>query len=201
MLEGAPFSERDMRGPTVTRSSSRVTTCRCSCATRGGLSRHVHANHPFDVVGWDGCCTRGRCRSTTSSRSSARIHQPPPVHQTFDGARLRRLLVRAAAASTQHPDAVKIPYHHANVDSDEVLFYSDGDFMSRAGSGIGAGSISFHPPASCTDRSPGSLERSVDQERTDELAVMIDTFQPLGLTDAARSVSDPTYPWSWARRA
>ena len=97
------------------------------------------------------------------------------------------------------PDAVKVPYHHANVDSDEVLFYSAGDFMSRAGSGIGVGSISVHPAGFVHGPQPGSRERSDGEDRTSELAVMIDTFRPLGLTAAARAVSDPDYPWSWSR--
>ena len=98
------------------------------------------------------------------------------------------------------PNAVKVPYHHANVDSDEVLFYADGNFMSRAGSGIGVGSISLHPAGFVHGPQPGSFERSVDQERTNELAVMLDTFRPLQLGDAALAVSDDAYPWSWARR-
>jgi homogentisate 1,2-dioxygenase len=97
-----------------------------------------------------------------------------------------------------HPDAVKVPYHHANTDSDEVLFYSDGNFMSRAGSGIGVGSISFHPAGFVHGPQPGSYEASVPQERTEEIAVMIDTFAPLGVTDIARNVSADEYPWSWA---
>jgi homogentisate 1,2-dioxygenase len=92
-----------------------------------------------------------------------------------------------------------VPYHHANVDTDEVLFYSQGDFMSRAGSGIGAGSISLHPPGFVHGPQPGSRERSVDAVRTEEVAVMIDVFRPLALSDAALEVSDPEYPFSWSR--
>jgi homogentisate 1,2-dioxygenase len=91
-----------------------------------------------------------------------------------------------------------VPYHHANTDSDEVLFYSDGNFMSRAGSGIGVGSISFHPAGFVHGPQPGSYEASVDQQRTEEIAVMIDTFAPLRVTDTARRISAPDYPWSWA---
>jgi homogentisate 1,2-dioxygenase len=97
-----------------------------------------------------------------------------------------------------HPEAVKVPYHHANVDSDEVLFYSAGDFMSRAGSGIGVGSVTLHPAGFVHGPQPGSWERSVGKDRTDEVAVMLDTFRPLLLTDVARSVSDPAYVRSWA---
>ena len=94
--------------------------------------------------------------------------------------------------------AVKVPYHHANVDSDEVLFYSAGDFMSRAGSGIGIGSISYHPAGFVHGPQPGSVEGSRDATRTEEVAVMVDTFAPLGLSDAARRISDANYPWTWA---
>ena len=96
------------------------------------------------------------------------------------------------------PHAVKVPYHHANVDSDEVLYYSAGDFMSRSGSGIGVGSISLHPAGFTHGPQPGSRERSEEQAETAEVAVMVDTFRPLGLSDAARAISDPDYPWSWA---
>ncbi len=96
-----------------------------------------------------------------------------------------------------HPDAVKIPYHHSNVDSDEVLYYVDGDFMSRAGSGIGLGSMSIHPAGFVHGPQPGSYEASVDAEATGETAVMIDTFQPLLISDTARDIADPDYPTSW----
>jgi homogentisate 1,2-dioxygenase len=99
------------------------------------------------------------------------------------------------------PAAVKVPYHHANVDSDEVLFYSSGDFMSRKGSGIGVGSMTLHPAGFVHGPQPGSVEASVGVSATDETAVMIDTFRPLGLSGAARDVADPAYPWSWSRRA
>jgi homogentisate 1,2-dioxygenase len=100
-----------------------------------------------------------------------------------------------------HPDAVKVPYHHANVDSDEVLFYAEGDFMSRAGSGIGRGSISLHPAGFVHGPQPGSWERSRDVTRTEEVAVMLDTFRPLLVSDAARAVADPAYFRSWVSDA
>jgi homogentisate 1,2-dioxygenase len=96
------------------------------------------------------------------------------------------------------PGAVKVPYHHANVDSDEVLFYSDGDFMSRKGAGIAAGSLTLHPAGFVHGPQPGSVEASMDQDRTDETAVMLDTFEPLQVSEDARSVADPEYAWSWA---
>ncbi len=120
------------------------------------------------------------------------------MHQTFAGA---GFVVCSFVPRLYDfdPAAVKVPYHHANVDSDEILFYSDGDFMSRAGSGIGIGSISLHPAGFVHGPQPGSRERSESQDRTSELAVMMDTFRPLGLSAAALAVSDPDYPWSWSR--
>jgi homogentisate 1,2-dioxygenase len=127
-----------------------------------------------------------------------RIHQPPPVHQTFAGPNFV-VCSFVPRLFDFDPNAVKVPYHHANVDSDEVLMYSAGNFMSRAGSGIGRGSISLHPPGFVHGPQPGSRERSVDETRTEELAVMVDTFRPLALSADALQVSDPTYPFSWSR--
>jgi homogentisate 1,2-dioxygenase len=120
------------------------------------------------------------------------------VHQTFEGPGFV-ICSFVPRPFDFHPDAVKIPYHHSNVDSDEVLFYSAGNFMSRAGSGIGVGSISLHPAGFVHGPQPGSYERSVDATRTEELAVMLDTFRPLNVSDAARAASDPAYLQSWSR--
>jgi homogentisate 1,2-dioxygenase len=159
----------------------------------------VHANHPFDVAGWDGCLYPWALNIADFEPIVGRLHQPPPVHQTFEGP---GFVVCSFVPRLYdfHPDAIKVPYHHHNTDGDEVLFYSAGDFMSRAGSGIGVGSISFHPSGFVHGPQPGSVEASRDRDRTDEVAVMIDTFAPLAVTDAARAVSDPDYPWTWAGR-
>ncbi len=194
-LEHAPYCERDLRAPTepLTVDGEEVPVV---VRNRGGLSRHVHARHPFDVVGWDGSLYPWAFAIADFEPIVGRLHQPPPVHQTFAGpgfvvcSFVPRLL-------DFHPDAVKVPYHHANTDSDEVLFYSDGDFMSRSGSGIGVGSISFHPAGFVHGPQPGSFEASVDHDRTEETAVMIDTFSPLNVTDAARGASVEGYPLSW----
>ena len=190
------ISERDVRGPDgpliVDGQDVEVLV-----RTRAGFARHVHRDHPFDVVGWDGYVYPWALSIHDFEPIVGRFHQPPPVHQTFAGAGF----VVCSFVPRYYdfdPDAVKVPYHHSNVDSDEVLFYSDGDFMSRAGSGIGVGSISLHPAGFIHGPQPGSRERSESQDRTSELAVMLDTFAPLGLSDAARDVSDPDYPWSWA---
>ncbi len=200
LLEGAPFSERDLRGPDGDPLVVEGEDVPVLVRTRSGLSRHVHANHPFDVLGWDGCNYPFALSIHDFEPIVGRVHQPPPVHQTFTGPGLV-ICSFVPRLYDFDPDAVKVPYHHSNVDSDEVLFYSGGDFMSRAGSGIGKGSISLHPSGFVHGPQPGSRERSEGKDRTEELAVMMDTFKPLGLTDAARSVSDPTYPWSWAGHA
>jgi homogentisate 1,2-dioxygenase len=166
--------------------------------TRQGLSRHVHATHPFDVVGWDGYLYPYALSIHDFEPIVGRIHQPPPVHQTFAGPNFV-VCSFVPRLFDFDPNAVKVPYHHANVDSDEILYYSEGDFMSRAGSGIGIGSISYHPAGFVHGPQPGSVERSMGEDRTNETAVMVDTFRPLRLTEAARSVSAPEYPWSWSR--
>ncbi len=199
LLEGAPFSERDQRGPADEPLIEAGEDVPVIVRTRGGLSVHVHATHPFDVVGWDGCLYPWAFNIADFEPIVGRIHQPPPVHQTFAGSGFVICSFVPRLFDTD-ADAVKVPYHHANVDTDEVLFYSGGDFMSRAGSGIGVGSISMHPAGFVHGPQPGSFERSVGVDRTGETAVMLDAFSPLGLTDAALAVSDADYPWSWARR-
>jgi homogentisate 1,2-dioxygenase len=199
LVEGAPFSERDLRGPSAPLVIDGETDVPVLVRNRAGLSRHVHARHPFDVVGWDGCLYPYALSIRDFEPIVGLLHQPPPVHQTFAG---NGFVVCSFVPRPFdfHPQAVKIPYHHANVDSDEVLFYSQGSFMSRAGSGIGVGSISYHPGGFVHGPQPGSVEASIDQDRTEEVAVMVDTFRPLGVTDAARAVSDPGYPFTWAGR-
>lgn len=196
MRPGTPFSERDLRAPEgpLVRDGGDVGVL---VRSAGGLSRLVHAHHPFDVVGWDGCVWPYAFSIHDFQPIVGALHQPPPVHQTFEG---NGIVVCSFVPRPYdfHPDAVKVPYHHANVDSDEVLFYSAGDFMSRAGSGVGAGSISYHPSGFVHGPQPGSVEASRSKGRTDEVAVMLDTFRPLRVTEAARRISDPEYPWSWA---
>jgi homogentisate 1,2-dioxygenase len=196
-LEHAPYCERDLRGPDAPLlvDEHDVTVL---VRNRGGLSRHVHAHHPFDVVGWDGCAYPWALSINDFEPIVGRLHQPPPVHQTFEAPGIV-VCSFVPRLFDFHPDAIKVPYHHSNTDSDEVLFYSAGDFMSRAGSGIGVGSISFHPAGFVHGPQPGSVEASLDKDRTEETAVMVDTFRPLGVTDAARTISDADYPFTWAR--
>ena len=197
LLEHAPYCERDLRGPSelIENTAEDVAVL---VRSRSGWSRHVHRNHPFDVVGWDGCVYPHVLNIADFEPIVGSIHQPPPVHQTFElpGAVVCSFVPRLFDF---HPDAVKVPYHHANTDSDEMLFYADGDFMSRAGSGIGVGSISYHPSGFVHGPQPGSVEASLDKTATGETAVMLDTFAPLRVTDTARAASDPDYPFTWGR--
>ena len=197
LLEHAPYCERDLRAPSepllLDGGPTEVLVRR-----RGRLTRYTYASTPFDVVGWDGCLYPYALSIHDFEPVTGRLHQPPPVHQTFAGpgfvvcSFVPRLL-------DYHPEAVPVPYNHANVDSDEVLFYVGGDFTSRAGSGIGAGSISLHPGGFVHGPQPGSVERALGKASTDEVAVMVDTFAPLDLAPAAYDVEDPGYPWTWAR--
>jgi homogentisate 1,2-dioxygenase len=194
--EFAPYCERDLRAPTepLLADGERVDVL---VRQRDQLTCYTYAHHPFDVVGWDGGLYPYVLSINDFEPIVGALHQPPPVHQTFEAP---NIVVCSFVPRLYdfHPGAIKVPYHHANVDSDEVLFYSAGDFMSRAGSGIGVGSISLHPAGFIHGPQPGSLEAARPKERTEEVAVMLDTFRPLLVSDAARAVADPNYPWTWA---
>ncbi len=196
LREGAPYCERDLRPP-LSPLLAEGTDVDVLVRTRSGWSCHTHAHHPFDVVGWDGCLYPFAFSIHDFEPIVGRIHQPPPVHQTFGGPGFV-VCSFVPRLFDFDPNSIKVPYHHANVDSDEVLFYSGGDFMSRRGAGIAAGSLTLHPAGFVHGPQPGSVEASFGVERTEETAVMIDTFEPLLMSDAARSVADQSYPWSWA---
>ncbi len=195
-LEHAPYCERDIRppdGPFVVSGENVEVIVR----TRSGLTRHTQVHHPFDVVGWDGGLYPWALSIHDFEPIVGSLHQPPPVHQTFEGPNFV-VCSFVPRLFDFHPDAVKIPYFHSNVDSDEVIFYSVGNFMSRGTAGIGVGSITVHPAGFVHGPQPGSYERSVDATRTEEIAVMLDTFRPLRITDTAQAVSDPEYIHSWS---
>jgi homogentisate 1,2-dioxygenase len=196
--EGSPYCERDLHAPTEL-PEPEDGPVELLVRHRGGTTRCCLSHHPFDVVGWDGTVYPYRFSIHDFEPIVGAQHQPPPVHQTFEapGIVVCSFVPRPFDFG---PDAIKVPYHHANVDCDEVLFYVDGDFMSRAGSGIGVGSISFHPAGFVHGPQPGSLEAALDRDRTEEVAVMVDTFRPLEVSDAARAISAPDYPWSWSRQ-
>jgi homogentisate 1,2-dioxygenase len=196
-VEGAPYCERDLRLPEPMDHIDERDVA-VLVRHRGGVTRLVYDHHPFDVVGWDGYLYPYAFNIRDFQPIVGQLHQPPPVHQTFEGG---GFVVCSFVPRPYdfHPDAVKVPYHHANVDSEEILYYSAGEFMSRAGSGIGVGSISYHPGGFVHGPQPGSVERSIDEERTNETAVMVDTFSPLRLSEAARSISADGYAFSWSR--
>lgn len=196
LLEGAPFSERDLRAPTET-IDERGTDVAVLVRSRGGWLRYRHATHPFDVVGWDGCVYPHALSIHDVEPIVGRIHQPPPVHQTWalPGAVVCSFVPRPYDFD---PHAVRVPYHHHNVDSDEVLFYAEGDFMSRSGSGIGRGSISLHPAGFTHGPQPGSSDAADAVDGTNEVAVMLDTFRPLEVYAAAAEVEDDRYWSSWS---
>jgi homogentisate 1,2-dioxygenase len=196
LLEGAPFSERDLRAPgePLVHEGDDVPVL---VRTRTGWMQYRHATHPFDVVGWDGCLYPHALSIHDFEPIVGRIHQPPPVHQTWalPGAVVCSFVPRPYDFD---PDAVRVPYHHHNVDSDEVLFYAEGDFMSRSGSGIGRGSISLHPAGFVHGPQPGSSDKADEAEGTGEIAVMVDTFRPLEVLADAASVEDHGYSSSWS---
>jgi homogentisate 1,2-dioxygenase len=194
-LEQAPYCERDLRGPDgpFTQDGGDVGVL---VRHRTGLTRFTYAHHPFDVVGWDGCLYPYAFSIHDFEPITGRVHQPPPVHQTFEGPGFV-VCSFVPRLFDYHPQAIPAPYNHSNVDSDEVLFYTQGEFMSRKGAGIEVGSISLHPSGHIHGPQPGSVEASIGKERTDEYAVMIDTFRPLGLGPAALECEDTSYAWSW----
>ncbi|MGH9276670.1 MAG: homogentisate 1,2-dioxygenase [Acidimicrobiales bacterium] len=196
-LEQSPYCERDQRGPEGPHVVHHDGPVDVLVRHATGMTRHTLAASPFDAIGWAGCLYPWALSIHDFEPIVGSIHQPPHVHQTFEGP---NFVVCSFVPRPYdfHDGAIKVPYHHANVDSDEVLFYAAGDFMSRAGSGIGVGSLSLHPSGFVHGPQPGSMERAASQERTEEVAVMIDTFRPLRLGSAALDAGDDDYPWSWA---
>ncbi|GIM96321.1 homogentisate 1,2-dioxygenase [Paractinoplanes toevensis] len=203
-LEHSPYCERDLRGPQETLLAE-GTDVEIYVKHRGdkpgGLTGTIHVvpEHPFDVVGWDGCLYPYAFNLRDFEPITGRVHQPPPVHQVFEGANfvICNFLPRKV---DYHPLAIPVPYYHSNVDSDEVMFYVDGDYEARKGSGIGKGSISLHPGGHSHGPQPGAVERSLGAEFFDETAVMVDTFRPLGLGEAGTACDDGRYAWSWSGR-
>jgi homogentisate 1,2-dioxygenase len=204
-LEHSPYCERDIHGPTepwtVDDGDADSTDGEghdVLVRHQGGLTRYHYLHHPFDVVGWDGCLYPYRLSIHDFEPITGRVHQPPPVHQTFAGPHFV-VCSFVPRKLDYHPLAVPVPYNHANVDCDEVLYYCEGSFTSRKGAGIEHGSISLHPAGFVHGPQPGSVEAGLGEERTEELAVMIDTFRPLQLADGARACEDADYAWSWSR--
>ncbi|WP_433868766.1 homogentisate 1,2-dioxygenase [Saccharopolyspora sp. CA-218241] len=200
LLEHAPYCERDLHGPTepLLATGTDVEVLVKHRASTGIVgTRFVVPEHPFDVVGWDGCLYPYTFNVADFEPITGRVHQPPPVHQVFEGENF--VICNFVPRKVDyHPLSIPVPYYHSNVDSDEVMFYCGGDYEARKGSGIGQGSISLHPGGHSHGPQPGAYERSIGVEFFDELAVMVDTFRPLELGEGGRAAEDPEYAWTWA---
>lgn len=194
MLEHAPFCERDIRVPEYGRPIDAKGDYPLCIKARGGFTRMTLAHHPFDVVGWDGYVYPYALNIEDFEPITGRVHQPPPVHQTFAGEGFV-ICSFVPRLFDYHPQAIPAPYNHSNVDSDEVLYYVRGNFMSRKG--IEIGSITLHPSGIPHGPHPGTAEASIGKPGTEELAVMMDTFRPLRVLQPARTVEDTNYMYSW----
>ena len=203
-LEHAPYCERDLHGPVepfVVEGNDVEVLVKHRGNGPGGLvgTRMTYATHPFDVIGWDGCLYPYTFNVEDFEPITGRIHQPPPVHQVFEGWNF--VICNFVPRKVDyHPLAVPVPYYHSNVDSDEVMFYCGGDYEARKGSGIGLGSISLHPGGYAHGPQPAAIEAALGAERFDELAVMVDTFRPLEIGEAGSAVDDGVYAWTWSGR-
>ncbi|GHE92202.1 putative homogentisate 1,2-dioxygenase [Amycolatopsis deserti] len=202
LLEHSPYCERDLHGPAepLLVDGTDVEVLVKHRGSRGIVgTRFVYPQHPFDVVGWDGCLYPYTFNVSDFEPITGRVHQPPPAHQVFEGHNF--VICNFVPRKVDyHPLSIPVPYYHSNVDSDEVMFYCGGDYEARKGSGIGQGSISLHPGGHSHGPQPGAYERSIGVEYFDELAVMVDTFRPLELGEGGRAAEDPDYAWTWAGR-
>lgn len=194
LLEHSPFCERDIRVPKDLVCHDETGAFEVQIRKNGFLNRLIYRYHPFDVVGWDGYMYPYATSIHDFEPITGRIHQPPPVHQHFEGHHFV-ICSFVPRLFDYHPAAIPAPYHHSNIDSDEVLFYVDGDFMSRRG--INRGSFTLHPGGIAHGPHPGTIEASIGKKETHEWAVMVDTFRPLQLTQTALLLEDPVYMLSW----
>jgi homogentisate 1,2-dioxygenase len=193
-LEHSPFCERDFKLPTDIETHDEKGDFIIKIKKEGMLHELVYATHPFDVIGWDGYNFPYGFSIHNFEPITGRVHQPPPVHQTFE---TNTFVVCSFCPRLYdyHPLSIPAPYNHSNIDSDEVLYYVDGDFMSR--NNIEQGHITLHPKGIPHGPAPGAYERSIGQTVTQELAVMVDTFRPLQVTEAAMGIDDGKYYKSW----
>ena len=197
LLEDSPFCERDIRRPEVLETHDEEGDFLMKIKKQGMMHELVYATHPFDVVGWDGYNYPYAFSIHDFEPITGRVHLPPPIHQTFESAGFV-ICSFVPRLYDYHPEAIPAPYNHSNIDSDEVLYYVDGDFMSR--NDIEAGHISLHPAGIPHGPHPGAMERSIGAKETEELAVMVDTFKPLMVTKEAMQIADDTYYQSWLEK-
>ena len=194
LLEHAPFCERDLRRPQELETHNELGNFIINVKKQDEIIEMVYASHPFDVVGYDGYNFPYAFSIHDFEPITGRIHQPPPVHQTFE-TNTFVICSFVPRLYDYHPQSIPAPYNHSNIDSDEVLYYVDGDFMSR--NDIEAGHISLHPAGIPHGPHPGATERSIGKTETKELAVMVDTFKPLQVTEEAIKIADKEYYKSW----
>ncbi len=194
LLEHSPFCERDFRHPAHLETFDEKGDFLMKVKKEGMLHQYIYATHPFDVVGWDGYNYPYAFSIHDFEPITGRIHLPPPIHQTFE---TDAFVVCSFVPRLYdyHPQSIPAPYNHSNIDSDEVLYYVDGDFMSR--NNIEKGMITLHPAGIPHGPHPGAYERSIGQKETMELAVMVDTFRPLKVTKQALEIENPGYYQSW----
>ena len=193
LLEHAPYSERDLRTP-ILESPISGGPIQVKVRLIQGIQSYEYQHHPFDVVGWDGYFYPWVFNVNDFMPITGKVHQPPPVHQVFEAPGLV-ICNFVPRLFDYHPEAVPAPYAHSNVDSDEILYYVSGDFMSRKG--MEAGSITYHPAGLPHGPQPGKIEASLDLNEANEIAVMIDTFKPLKITTNVIEIDDSHYPLSW----
>lgn len=197
-MENSPFCERDFRLPEAPLFFDESGSFEVRIKKQHKFHHYVFGHHPFDVVGWDGYLYPWIFNMKDFEPITGRIHQPPPVHQTFE-AHNYVICSFCPRKYDYHPLAIPAPYNHSNVDSDEVLYYVEGEFMSRKG--IEFASITHHPGGIPHGPHPGTVEKSIGKAGTEEYAVMIDTFKPLFLTMQAKALDDGHYPYSWIPHA
>ena len=194
LLEHSPYCERDIRAPRDLETHSQKGDFLMLIKKQGQLYTFHYGHHPFDVVGWDGCCYPFAFSIHDFEPITGRVHQPPPVHLTFE-ARNFVICSFVPRLFDYHPLSIPAPYNHSNIDSDELLYYVDGDFMSRKN--VTRGQITLHPGGIPHGPHPGTVEKSIGAKETKELAVMVDTFHPLKPTLAALEIEDQSYVMSW----
>lgn len=193
-LEHSPFCERDIRLPENLQTHDEKGSFKILIKKQGMMWEYIYGNHPFDVVGWDGFNYPYAFSIHDFEPITGRIHLPPPIHQTFEAAGFV-VCSFVPRLYDYHPDSIPAPYHHSNVDSDEILYYVDGDFMSR--NDIEKGQITLHPGGIPHGPHPGAIERSIGKKETGELAVMIDPFAPMSITKEAINLEVDDYYASW----
>ncbi|MBC7653178.1 MAG: homogentisate 1,2-dioxygenase [Oligoflexus sp.] len=194
LLEHSPFCERDIKTPQNLETIDEKGDFKILIKKQGLIYPYTYGTHPFDFIGWDGFHYPWGFSIHNFEPITGRLHQPPPVHQTFEA---HNFVVCSFVPRKfdYHPLSIPAPYNHSNVDSDEVLYYVDGDFMSRKS--VERGQITLHPGGIPHGPHPGTVEKSIGKESTEELAVMIDPFRPLMLTEDALEIEDPNYYRSW----